>query len=104
MGKEHTNHLIAAFKENYNLKKDPEGSKYVGIFLGWDYIKGEVHLSMPGYVTEALQRFKHIWSSKPEDQPYAHVTPNYVAKVQYAPEADKSQPANKEEKKLSNKL
>ena len=95
MGKEHTNHLIAAFKENYNLKKDPEGSKYVGIFLGWDYIKGEVHLSMPGYIAETLRRVKHIWTSKPKDQQDAHVTPNYGMKVQYAADADKSQPVNK---------
>ena len=59
---------------------------------------------MPGYVAEALQRFKHIWTSKPEDQPYAHVTHNYGTKVQYAPDDNKSRPASKEEKNLSNKL
>ena len=60
-------------------------------------MKGEVYLSMPGYVSEALRRFKHIWSGKPEDQPYAHVVPNYGAKVQYAPDDDTSRPATKEE-------
>ena len=54
---------------------------------------------MPEYVAEALQLFKHISTSKPEDQPYAHITPNYGPKVQYAPDADKSRPANKEEGK-----
>ena len=55
---------------------------------------------MPGYVSEALSRFKHIWSGKPEDQPYAHVVPNYGAKVQYAVDADTSRLATKEEKKF----
>ena len=36
---------------------------------------------------------------KIEYQPYAHITPNYGAKVQYAPDDDKSRPANKEEEK-----
>ena len=53
---------------------------------------------MPGYVSDALRRFKHIWSGKPEDQPYAHVIPNYGANVQYAPDDNISQPATKEEK------
>ena len=41
-------------KETYDLEEDPKGSKYVGMSLDRDYAKGEVHLSMPGYVAEAL--------------------------------------------------
>ena len=81
VGQEHADHLIAALKDDYDIEVDMEGDKYVGISLDWDYAKGEVHLSMPGYVSEVLSRFKHIWSGKPEDQPYAHVVPNYGAKV-----------------------
>ena len=85
-------------KDDYDVKVDTKGDKYVGISLDWDYVKGKVHLSMPGYVSEALSRFKHIWSGKPEDQPYAHVVPNYGAKVQYAADGDTSRLATKEEK------
>ena len=47
----------------------------------------------------ALSRFKHLWSGKPEDQPYAHVVPNYGAKVQYAPGYETSRlPERKDEK------
>ena len=60
-------------EDTYAIEVDEEGDKYVGISLDWDYKKGKVHLSMPGYESEALSRFKHIWSGKPEDQPYAHV-------------------------------
>ena len=88
VGQEHADHLIAALKDTYKIEVDTKGEKYVGISLDWDYVKGEVHLSMPEYVSEALSRFKHLWSGKPEDQPYAHVVPNYGAKVQYAPDAD----------------
>ena len=53
---------------------------------------------MPGYLSEALGRFKHICSKKREDQPYVHVVPNYGAKVQYAADADTSRLATKDEK------
>ena len=53
---------------------------------------------MPGYVSEALARFRHLYTKKGEDQPYSHVVPNYAAKVQYAADEDISQLAAKEEK------
>ena len=81
VGEEHAAHLISALKETYEIEVDMEGEKYVGISIDWDYLKGEVHLAMPGYVPEALSCFRHLWSGKPEDQPYAHVVPNYSAKV-----------------------
>ena len=60
VGQEHADHLIAALKDDYDIEIDTEGDRYVGISLDWDYAKGEVHSSMPGYVSEALSRFKHI--------------------------------------------
>ena len=53
---------------------------------------------MPGYVSEALACFKHVCTKKREDQPYAHVVPNYGAKVQYAADENTSRLATKEEK------
>ena len=90
VGHEHADHLTLALKETYKIEVDTEGANYIGISLDWDYVKGEVHLSMPGYDAEALRRFKHIWLGKTEDQPYAYVIPNYGAKVQYAPDDNTS--------------
>ena len=98
VGQDHANHLIFALKETCEIEVDMEGEKYIGISLDWDYKKGEVHPLMPGYVSEALSRFKHIWSAKSKDQPYAYVVPNYGAKVQFAPDEDTSQLTTKEEK------
>ena len=42
--------------------------------------------------------FRHLYTKYVEDQPYAHVVPNYGANVQYAADEDVSQPATKEEK------
>ena len=53
---------------------------------------------MPGSVSEALARFRHLNTKNVEDQPYTHVVPNYGAKVHSAADEDVSQPATKEEK------
>ena len=84
VGKEHGKHLIAALKQDYELDKDWDGTKYCGVSFDWDYINREVHLSMQGYVKKARQRFNHIPGKKDEDQPYQHAIPNYGAKAQYA--------------------
>ena len=40
-------------------QKIGEGAKYIGLTVNWDYERGEGYLSMPGYVTKALQQFQH---------------------------------------------
>ena len=88
VGEEHAAHLVVALKETYDIEVNKKGEKYVGISLDWDYENGEVHLSMPGYVSEALARFRPLYIKQCEDQPYAHVVPNYGAKVQYTADED----------------
>ncbi|KAL7523648.1 hypothetical protein ACHAXR_000266, partial [Thalassiosira sp. AJA248-18] len=86
VGKEHAEHLLAAIEEHYELD--------------WDYEKREVHLSMPGYVHEALQRFKHQIPKKEQNQPHRHVIPTYGTKIQYANAADSTRLLDKKEKKF----
>ena len=83
VGEEHAQHLINVLKEHYELTEDWEGKKYSGITLDWDYVRRQVHLSMPGYCKEALVRFNHILR-KLNNQPHKHNEPKYGAKVQYA--------------------
>ena len=82
----------------YKLDVDMKGEKYACILLDWDYVRGEVHLSITGYVAKALSWFMHTCSRKSDDQPYAHVVPTYGAKVQYAPDDNTPQQATKEDK------
>ena len=89
VGEEHANHLISILKEFYEVAEDWKGSKYAGLTLDWDYAGRRVHLSMPGYVKEALVRFKHNLR-KFTSQPHKHVAKTYGAKIQYAPPEDDS--------------
>ena len=63
VGEEHTRHLLSIIKHSYKCKAEWEGGRYVGLTLDWDYEKREVHVSMPGYVHEALARFR--WKAEP---------------------------------------
>ena len=87
---EHADHLNMVLKKNYDISTDEEGTKYCGLTLDWDYENQQVHLSIPGYVEKALQRFKHDHPKKPQDQPHQHVIPTHGAKVQYAQAKDQS--------------
>ena len=89
VGEEHADHLLSVLREFYVVDKNAEGSKYCGITIYWDYVKRKVHLSMPGYSAEALQRFRHDCSQF-NDQPHEHSIPMYGRKIQYAKKLDES--------------
>lgn len=78
-------------KENYEVSEDWTGTKYVGLTLKWDYGRRKVHISMPGYIKKALERFNHQCPEVPQNAPYPHLRPNYGAKIQYAMEPDNEQ-------------
>ena len=46
-------------REHYKLSSDWKGKHYLGLDLDWDYENRKVHLSMMGYVAEALTLFCH---------------------------------------------
>ena len=89
--KEDADHLINAIKASYPVKVDWTGSKYIGIDLKWNYEKGEVILSMKGYVIKALKEFRHIPPNKSFDAPAKYHQPEFGQKLQYQRE-DKSTP------------
>ena len=48
--KEDVNHLLASLRQNYKISVDWEGKNYCGLTLEWNYEKGYVDISMPGYI------------------------------------------------------
>ena len=77
------------WKKIYTISEDWEAKLYIGISLKWDYIKRKVDLSMPGYVTAALQRFRNQLKNTRQSSLHHHVPPTYGASVQFTePEDD----------------
>ena len=79
-----------ALKEDYTISYDWAGTRYIGLTVDWDYKKQEVHISMPGYIEDALTRFKRACPRTPQDQPHPHVPPNYGGKQKYPEHQDDS--------------
>ena len=65
-------HLTNVLKQNYKITEDWNGKKYIGLTLDWDYENKQVHLSMPGYMQNTLERFEHTAPVKLQNQPYPH--------------------------------
>ena len=63
---------------------DWEGKRYLGLTLDWD-VGRKVHLSMSGYIPDALKRFKCKHPKRRQDSPHKHVPPNYDSKQQFVP-------------------
>ena len=97
VGEKHAEHLLKVLREFYVVDKNEKGDKYCGITLDWDYVKRKVHLSMAGYCSEALQRFRHA-AGKVQDQPHQHSIPMYGSTIQYAKKLDDSPKLDKEDK------
>jgi hypothetical protein len=65
VNKDDVEHLISSLSQDYTIDTDWEGTRYLGITLHWDYLQRKVHLSMPGYIENALIRFGHKKPDKP---------------------------------------
>jgi hypothetical protein len=56
---EDADHLIQTLESNaYKLKVRPLGDKYLGMYISFNRVRHTVSLSMPGYVTKMLQRYR----------------------------------------------
>jgi hypothetical protein len=52
--------------------------------LKWDYQQRTCDISVPGYVTNVLNKFQHDAPKHPQHTPSKYATPVYGAKTQYA--------------------
>jgi hypothetical protein len=52
--------------------------------LDWDYNKRTCDISIPGYITNVLNKLQHDTPKTPQHTPSRYGTPVYGAKMQYA--------------------
>jgi hypothetical protein len=89
-GKEHADHLMAILEENYTISHNWSGSRYLRMYIDWDYASNEVYLSMLSYVQDALKRFHHVRPRRKQDRPHPHIKPMCGAKAQCTTDEDES--------------
>lgn len=81
---EDAQHLIAVLQHTYQISLEWSGCNYCGLQLKWDYKKGFVDISIPGYVTKALAKYNHTHPQRPKFAPMKWTKPIYGRAVQYA--------------------
>eukprot|EP00804_Cyclotella_cryptica_P001979 CCRYP_007399-RA/>CCRYP_007399-RA protein AED:0.38 eAED:0.38 QI:0/0/0/1/0/0/2/0/385 len=91
-GQQHLDHLIASIKKHYNVTVDHTGSLYCGITLNWQYNKGFLDISMPGYVQKQLIKYNHPKPKQPVHTPWEPYPIKYGSPVQQTLPNDDSPP------------
>jgi hypothetical protein len=81
-GRQHAEHILATLRLLYPITVNWAGDKYIGYTIKWDRPNRRVHLSMPGYVSKALDRFGIQKPSRPVNAPTRYVPPSYGTRVQ----------------------
>ena len=88
-------HLITTLRALYTITIDWTGSKYLRFSIFFDYTQRTVTLSMPGYISKALQRFAPSLSVGAKS-PAIYIPPTYGA-TQQSPSEDTSTPLSPQE-------
>jgi hypothetical protein len=84
INKQDVDDLIAIINKEYKCSQDWTGNRYIGLTINWNYEKHYVDLSMPGYITRALQRFVHPTPKRPEHALHDYAAPTYCSRQQFA--------------------
>ena len=66
------NHLMKALEAHYTCTKDWEGKNFCGLTLEWNYYKKYCDISMPGYISQCINKFQHDPPTKPQYSPHHH--------------------------------
>jgi hypothetical protein len=78
-------HLLDTLKKYYKVSVDWDGQHYCGLTMNWNYRRGYVDISMPGYVHSALLRLQHPPPKHPQHAPHKWTRPAYSQRIQMAP-------------------
>ncbi len=70
MGLEHFNYLHGILKKFYGVQYNMAGNKFAGMDIEWNYAARRCRISMPGYISMLLLKFKHPHLVKPRLSPY----------------------------------
>ena len=81
---ENLHHLITALICSYKTTTGLGVTVYSGAAFKWYYQNCTCYISMPGYVTNVLNKLQHNQKKQPKHRLSKYVTPVYGAKTQYS--------------------
>jgi hypothetical protein len=80
VGLEHFNYLFSVLKKSHGVQYNMAGDKFAGMDIEWDYAACCCRISMPGYISTLLLKFKHPHPAKLQLSPYKCLPITYGTK------------------------
>ena len=78
------NHLISTLQKHYVITIDKSGKNFCGLTFDWNYKQKYIDVSMPDYVKNALKKYGHDPSKKPQYAPHVWASKYYGKQPQQA--------------------
>ncbi len=94
VGVEHFNYLLKVLKKFHSVQFNMAGDNFASINIEWDYTVRCCCMSIRGYLSTLLLKFKHPQPTKPRLSPFKCLPIAYGAKAQLTPKANTSELLN----------
>jgi hypothetical protein len=91
VGLEHFTYLLDILKKFNGIQYNMAGDKFAGMDIKWNYASHCCCISMPGYISLLLLKYKHPQPAKPRLSPYKCLPITYSAKLHITPDPDASE-------------
>jgi hypothetical protein len=83
---EHFNYLLGILKKFHGMQFNMAGNEFAGMGIEWNYTACRCHISMPGYISMLLLKFKHPHPVKSWLSPYKCLPITYGARSHITPD------------------
>ncbi len=91
VGLEHFTYLLDIIKKFHGVQYNMAGDKFAGMDIEWNYAAHCCRISMPGYISLLLLKYKHPHPTKPRLSPYKCLHIAYSSKLHITPDPDASE-------------
>jgi hypothetical protein len=88
VGLKHFTYLLDILKKFHAVQYNMAGNKFAGMDIKWNYSSRRCRISMPGYISLLLLKYKHPQPAKPRLSPYKCLPIAYGAKSHITPDPD----------------
>ncbi len=91
VGLEHFTYFLDILKKFHGVQYNMAGNRFAGMDIKWNYASCCCRISMPGYISLLLLKYKHPQSAKPRLSPCKCLPIAYGAKLHITPDPDASE-------------
>jgi hypothetical protein len=91
VGLEPITYLLDILKKFHGVQYNMAGDEFAGMDIEWNYAACCCRISMPGYISSLLLKYKHLHPAKSWLSPYICLPIAYGSKLHITPDPDASE-------------